>query len=51
MAELQTQLKPGMRALFRVLGECRIKDSVLFRVLANIFIYEPQQESPSIMLS
>jgi hypothetical protein len=51
MAKLQTQLKPGMRAPSGASGECRIEDSVLFKVLADISTYEPRQESPSIMLS
>ena len=36
MAELQTQLKPGMRSPSRASGECCIENSVLFRVLADI---------------
>ena len=36
IAELQKQLKPGMRAPSGASGECRIEDSVLFKVLAEI---------------
>lgn len=51
MAELQKQLKPGMRAALGASGECRIEDSVLFQVLADISTSESQHGSPSIMLS
>lgn len=36
MAALQSQLKAGMRAPCGTSGECRVENSVLFRVLANI---------------
>jgi hypothetical protein len=36
MAELQRHLQPGMRAPSGPSGECRIEDSVLFRVLVDI---------------
>ena len=41
MAILQTQLKPGMRAPSGASGECRIEDSVLFKVLADISTSKP----------
>lgn len=36
MAELQQQLKPGMRAPSGACGECSVENNVLFRVLADI---------------
>ena len=36
MAELQKMLKPGMRSSSGDSGECRIEDSVLFKVVADI---------------
>lgn len=37
MADLQQRLKPGIRIPSEPSGECQIENSVLFRVLADIF--------------
>lgn len=43
MAALQEKLRPGMKAASESSGECRIEDSVLFQVLAEISAPDSQE--------